>query len=129
MVDLETKTLFIFIIYLIALFYDNLVALFDIFNISISQLRNVNHIIIPIFTLYMLIKLKLSKIMYLIISIWFIGVIRYWLFTKGLIYNFIERTPQNIDFINRQLNYNLAIGINLTMVIIEFYCLYFIFSS
>ena len=129
MFDAESKTYFVFIIYLIVLFYDNIVALFDTFNISITKIRTFNHIFIPLFTIYMLLKLKLTKMMYLIISIWFIGVIRYWLFTKGLIYNFIERSPQNIEFINRQMNYNASIGINLAMVFVEFYCLYFIFRS
>jgi hypothetical protein len=129
MFDAESRTYFVFIIYLIVLFYDNIVALFDTFNVSITQIRTFNHIFIPLFTIYMLLKLKLTKMMYIIISIWFIGVIRYWLFTKGLIYNFIERSPQNIEFINSQMNYNASIGINLTMVIVEFYCLYFIFRS
>jgi len=94
-----------------------------------EQLRTLNHTLLPFFTLYMLLKLKLTKMMQVIIFIWFIGLTRFWLFSKGLIYNFIERSPQNVDFINQQINYNLSIIINFLMIIIEVYCLNFVFSN
>lgn len=129
MVNVETQTYFFFIIYLVVLFYDNIVAILDTINGGLSQLRNINHIIVPILTLYMLLNFKLTKSMSLIVFVWFIGVIRYWLFTHGLIYHFIEKTPQNVNFVNKYMNYDLSIALNLTMVAIEFYCLYFIFNA
>jgi hypothetical protein len=129
MVNIEIQTYFFFIIYLVVLFYDNIIAILDTINGGLSQLRNINHIIVPILTLYMLLNFKLTKSMSLIVFVWFIGVIRYWLFTYELIYRFIEKTPQNVNFVNKYMNYDLSIVLNLTMIVIEFYCLYFIFKS
>jgi hypothetical protein len=125
----EVKTYYIFIIYLIVLLYVNIIALFDTFNISMEKLRTLNNTFVPFLTLYMVLNLKLTKIMKIIIFLWFLGILRFWLFNKEYIFYFIQKTPQSIKFVNEQMKYNLGIVDNVFMICIELYCLYFIFSS
>ena len=129
MFDPETKTYFFFIIYLIVLLYVNIIALYDTFSVSISELRTFNNIVVPLLTLYFLAKFKLSKIMYIIVGLWTFGILRFWIFNKELIYYFINRTPQNVAFVDKQMKYNLGIVENTFMIFVEIYCLYYVFSA
>ena len=113
--------LFLFFIFVLV---HKLVAMIILFNISIVNFRYYLNIFEPIFILSFYLLFKLNTQLKVTLGIFLLAPINYWLCDQGLIYKFIDKTPQNNNIVKNVKNY----GDILINIFVFSYIAYFLYA-
>ena len=103
---------FYLILFFIFALIHKVIALIILFKLPIQNVRYYCNIFEPLFILLFYSLFKLNNQIKIILAIFLLAPINYWLCDQGLIYKFIDNTPQNNKIVKNVSMYgDIAVNI------------------